>query len=102
MAPTDLRPSVPAARTRVAITVLGVVLVLGALEAALRSSTVMAALPVRTHFHEPGVVTRMDALSQTMREYGRVDVLFVGSSIIRCNIRPDQFDAVIMAQRGER
>src|SRR4051812_11145872 len=102
MAPTAPRPSVPAARSRMMMTVLGVVLVLGALEAALRSSTVMAALPVRTHFHEPGVVTRMDALDQTIRQYGRVDVLFVGSSIVRCNIRPDQFDALIMAERGER
>jgi hypothetical protein len=70
-----------------------------AAEAVLRLTPVRDALPIRTHLHEPGVVIRLQTLDALTRQVPRVDVLFLGSSIVRCNIRPLVFDAVL-ARRG--
>lgn len=90
-------PPALAFRPHISTTVCCVLVVLMGVELALRVPRVMNVLPLRTHFHEPGVVTRVEALRNLVLEHGYVDVLFVGSSIIRCNIRPDRFDAVVSA-----
>ena len=68
-------------------------------ELVLRVIPVRNALPIRTHFHEPGVVVRLQTLDELQRHAPRIDVLFIGSSIVRCNIRPLVFDQVL-ASRG--
>jgi hypothetical protein len=68
---------------------------LAATEGVLRIRAVEQALPIRTHLHEPGVVVRLQALDRVLRRYGRIDVLFVGSSVVRCNINPLVFDAAV-------
>jgi hypothetical protein len=72
-----------------------------ATELVLRIPAVQAAMPIRTHFHEPGVVVRLQTLERLKRQFDRVDVLFIGSSVVRCNIRPLLFDDVL-ARRGYR
>ena len=72
-----------------------------AAELVLRLTPVRDALPIRTHFHEPGVVVRLQTLDDLTRRVPRIDVLFIGSSIVRCNIRPLLFDEVL-ASRGHR
>jgi len=69
------------------------------LEAVLRMAPVRDALPIRTHFHEPGVVIRLQTLDELIGRVPHVDVLFVGSSVVRCNIQPLLFDEVL-ARRG--
>lgn len=81
-------------------TFLIVVALLAAAELVVRFTPVERALPIRTHYHEPGVVRRVEALQRVVAEHGRVDVLFVGSSIVRCNIRPLDFDALV-SKRGD-
>jgi hypothetical protein len=73
-----------------------ILLMLGAVELALRIPVVADALPVRTHFNRPDVVVRLQTLERLKRQVGRIDVLFVGSSVVRCNIRPDIFDQLLM------
>jgi hypothetical protein len=68
---------------------VGVLLVV---EGLLRIPAVIRALPVRTHLHQPGLVRRLESLDRFEKDYGRVDVLFVGSSVVRCNINPAEFD----------
>src|SRR5690242_7379732 len=72
-----------------------VVLLLGVIEIALRIPAVERALPIRTYLHEPGAVVRLEKLENVRRQYRRIDVLFVGSSVVRCNIRPLLFDALL-------
>ena len=69
-------------------TFLAVIGLLIGFEALIRVGAVQRALPIRTLYHEPGVVRRMESLQRVIEQYGRVDVLFVGSSVVRCNIRP--------------
>jgi len=76
-------------------TFLLVIAALAICETAIRSDAVQRLLPIRTLYHEPGVVRRVESLQRVLAEYGRVDVLFVGSSVVRCNIRPSQFDALL-------
>jgi hypothetical protein len=87
-----LRPGV-----RGACFVLAVFAVLAALELLLRVPAVMQALPVRTHFQQPGVVRRLESLERLIQDQRRLDVLFVGSSIVRCNIHPLEFDRAAAA-----
>jgi len=73
------------------------VLMLAAVEGFLRVPAVAARLPLPTHFNEPDVALRvrtLDAL-KAHENIDHVDVLFIGSSIVRCNIRPDLFDQAI-------
>src|SRR3954470_11547353 len=72
-----------------------------AAELILRMPALMHVLPIRTHYHEPGIVRRVEALERMLAEHGRVDILFVGSSIVRCNIQPLDFDRAVM-RRGLR
>lgn len=63
--------------------------------------------PVQNHLPDPRVYytnhvePRLRALRTTLREEGRVDVLFVGSSVVRTNFRPLAFDSVVRAQKGQ-
>ena len=72
--------------------VLAVFTVLTAIEVVLRVPAVIRTLPVRTHFQQPGVVRRLEALERLTQNQPRLDILFVGSSIVRCNIHPLEFD----------
>jgi hypothetical protein len=77
-----------------------IVSVLAVTEVALRIPAVQSAMPIRTHLHEPGVVVRLQTLERLKRQSGRIDTIFVGSSIVRCNIRPTLFDEVVRRQTG--
>ena len=79
-------------------TAVFVIACLGAVELGLRIPAVERALPIRTYLHEPGAVVRLEKLEHVRREYGRIDVLFVGSSVVRCNIRPLVFDALLSSE----
>lgn len=81
-------------------TLLGVAVVLIA-EAALHLEPVRSALPESRIFYSNHVESRLEALRGTLREEGRVDVLFVGSSIVRTNFRPLLFDSVA-GRHGDR
>jgi hypothetical protein len=69
--------------------------VLVAAELILRIPIVMEALPIRTHYFEPGIVRRVEALDRVLAEYKSIDILFVGSSVVRCNIQPVDFDRAV-------
>jgi len=70
-------------------------------ELILRAPWTVSALPIRTHYHEPGIVRRVEALDRVLAERGSIDILFVGSSIVRCNIQPLDFDRAVL-DRGLR
>jgi hypothetical protein len=72
---------------------------LALLDGALRVPAVRDALPIRTHLHEPGVVVRLQTLERLLEAERHVDVLFVGSSIVRCNIMPTIFDPLVDENR---
>jgi hypothetical protein len=76
-------------------TFLIVILLLAVVEAVIRVGRVQDALPIRTHYHEPGVVRRVESLDRVLKQYGHIDVLFAGSSVVRCNIRPIEFDSLV-------
>jgi len=78
-----------------------VVAFLAVAELILRTPAVRQILPIRTHYHEAGIVRRVEALEQLLAERGTIDILFVGSSIVRCNIQPLDFDRAVMG-RGLR
>jgi hypothetical protein len=63
-------------------------------EVLLRVPTLESRLPTRTHYYDAGVVVREDALRRTLAAHGRVDVLFIGSSIVRTDIQPLTYDAI--------
>ena len=77
-----------------------IVLMLAAVEGTLRIPAIEARLPLPTHYNEPDVAMRVRTL-EALKAHERtdhVDVLFVGSSIVRCNIRPNLFDEAISRQ----
>jgi hypothetical protein len=47
-------------------------------------------------------VVRLETLERTKRHHGRIDVLFVGSSIVRTNIRPLIFDQIVNTRTNSR
>ena len=66
--------------------------VLAGAEGLLRVPIVVHALPVRTHLQQPGLVRRLESVERLQTARRPLDVLFVGSSIVRCNINPTEFD----------
>lgn len=54
----------------------------------MRSPLARTRLLLPTHYYQDGVPLRALALEAVKAEHGRVDVLFVGSSVVRTNIRP--------------
>jgi hypothetical protein len=79
-----------------------IVVLLALIELTLRIPFVQNALPIRTHLHEPGVVVRLQTLERLKLHYGHIDALFIGSSIVRCNIRPLLFDDLIQRETGAK
>jgi hypothetical protein len=69
-------------------------------EAALRFPEVRALLPPRTHFYHSFIATRLDGLERLTRVHGRVDILFVGSSIVTTNVHPLLFDTLVGGESG--
>lgn len=76
------------------------VLALAGVELLLRLPGIRALLPPRTHYYHPVIAQRLDAIERLMSEDGRVDVLFVGSSIVMTNIDPPLFDRTVEGRRG--
>jgi hypothetical protein len=84
----------------VSVTFAAIVVMLAAIEGVLRVPAVADRLPLPTHFNEPDVAMRVRTLEALKghEHRDRVDILFVGSSIVRCNIRPNLFDEAISRQ----
>mgnify|MGYP006170882099 CR=1 FL=1 len=68
-------------------------------EIALRRPAVRRLLPPRTHYYHPVIAQRLDAIDRLRAVYERVDVLFVGSSIVLTNVHALLFDQIV-AQGG--
>jgi hypothetical protein len=81
--------------------VFAVLAVCMAIEVALRFAPVRALLPARTHYYHPGIAQRLDALERMLSAHDRVDVLFIGSSIVLTNVHPLLFDSVVAGQLGQ-
>jgi hypothetical protein len=69
-------------------------------ELVLRLPQARALLPPRTHFYHPIIAQRLDAIERVRSEHGRVDVLFIGSSIVMTNVEPRTFDAEVAREAG--
>ena len=71
-----------------------IALMLASIELVLRIPAVADRLPLPTHYNEPDVAMRVRTLEalKAHEHMDHIDVLFVGSSIVRCNIRPNLFD----------
>jgi hypothetical protein len=77
-----------------------IVLMVSGTEGMLRIPAVADRLPLPTQYNEPDVAMRVRTL-EALKQHehtDHVDVLFVGSSIVRCNIRPTLFDQAISRQ----
>jgi hypothetical protein len=81
-------------RRRWAVGAVLTALLLAGAEGLLRVPSIQSRLPTRTHYYNSGVVIREDALKRTLAVDGHVDVLFIGSSIVRTNIQPLTYDAL--------
>jgi hypothetical protein len=75
-----------------------VLVLLGSVEAALRFPEVRSLLPARTHYYHPAIAQRIDDIERVLRVHRRVDVLFIGSSIVVTNVNPLLFDTVAARQ----
>ncbi len=64
-------------------------------EVLLRIPGVASAIGRPDLYYWPGVRDRLDAIVETEREVGDITLLFIGSSVVRTNIRPLQFDRVL-------
>ena len=91
----DSRPDRVGGRRSTVRVLLGIVLLLLAAEALLKSPLARSRLLLPTHHYQDGVALRQLALDDILRDQGQVDVLFVGSSIVRTNIRPLIFDEIV-------
>lgn len=59
-------------------------------------------LPQPNPYYDPGVETRLRALRKVLAEEDSVDVLFIGSSVVRTNFQPLAFDQEIGRRAGVR
>ena len=57
-------------------------------------------LPEPRPYYSDNVEKRLRALRNTIEEKGKVDLLFIGSSIVRTNFRPLPFDEAIFEETG--
>lgn len=81
---------------------LGALLVvLGGAELALRSDFAFETLPVTRNYYTYDVTRRLKNLRTLQRDDGPVDVLFVGSSVMRSDIRPSIVDRRLQQRTGE-
>jgi hypothetical protein len=69
-------------------------------EFAFRAPAVQRALPQPQLYYDVGVLPRLERMNALLQS-DTLDVLFVGSSIVRTNIRPLVFDSVV-SSRGAR
>ena len=67
-------------------------------EVALRFHEVRALLPPRTHYFHSFIPRRLAALERLVSVYDRIDVLFVGSSIVMTNVHPLLFDSIVSGE----
>jgi hypothetical protein len=74
---------------------------LGAAEAALRTDFVFTRLPMPRPYYSPDVLRRLHYLELLERERGPIDVLFVGSSVVRAGIQPGPFDRAVKQATGK-
>ncbi|MDJ0961378.1 MAG: hypothetical protein QNJ88_12030 [Acidimicrobiia bacterium] len=72
-----------------------------AAELALRLPGVEAVIGPPDLYYQPGVQERLAALEEVQSNQGGIDVLFVGSSVVRTNISPYEFDATLAADGVE-
>jgi hypothetical protein len=79
---------------------LVVLIALAVAEAALRFHEVRAMLPPRTHYFHSFIPRRLAALERLTSVYDRIDVLFVGSSIVMTNVHPLLFDTIVGSEQG--
>jgi hypothetical protein len=70
------------------------VVLLVAAEVALRVPAVRRVLPPRTHFYQSSIAELLDELEAVKSIEGRVDVLFIGSSVVFTDVNPLLFDAM--------
>lgn len=63
-------------------------------ELALRVPAVIHHLPPARPYYDPGVESRLSRVHDLQRRGMGIDVLFLGSSVVRTNIDPTRFDAL--------
>jgi hypothetical protein len=73
---------------------VAVIALLAMTEMALRVPAVRRLLPPRTHFYQTSIARLLDELDSVTSMAGRIDVLFIGSSVVFSDIDPLLFDAV--------
>jgi hypothetical protein len=83
-----------------AISLAGIVLVLCAVEGVLRMPSVAEALPRPLVYYAYDVPRKL-LLLERVQERGELDVLFVGSSIVRAAFDPASFDRARSARTGQ-
>lgn len=76
------------------------VILLAIAEVILHVPAIRNVLPPSRIYYSNDVEPRLQALNSTLRSEGRVDVLFIGSSIVRTNFRPIVFDSVVQEVAG--
>lgn len=97
--PTDSRDQRPW-RVLTSIPVLMTLGVVVGVEASLHLRAIRTHLPDARIYYSNHVEPRLRALRGTIEEEGRVDMLFVGSSIVRTNVPPLTFDSTVRARGG--
>ncbi len=96
---TDDQPVRPLVLLReLGLSLVVVALCLVLVELALRTETAYRLLPLARPYYSFDVTRRVHDLEQLVQEHGRVDVLFVGSSVVRAAIDPRRFDAALSKQ----
>jgi len=73
---------------------------LGSAEAALRTRYAFERLPMPMPYYTYDVTHRLHHYDMLTRERGPVDVLFVGSSVVRAGFRPQAFDEAVLKAGG--
>lgn len=80
------------------LSLLVLALCLAAVELALRTETAYRLLPLARPYYSFDVTRRVHDLERLMQDRDRLDVLFVGSSVVRAAIDPRRFDAALKKQ----
>lgn len=82
--------------------ILVTVAVLAVAEIGFRLPAVQQRLPEPNPYYDIGVETRLRALHAWQPLNGQLDVLFIGSSVVRTNIDPALFDSTVALNSGEQ
>ncbi len=70
-------------------------------EALMHVEVIRERLPVPKPYYSDNVEFRLRTLESTLAENGKIDLLFIGSSVVRTDFRPLLFDRVHARQTGE-